>query len=479
MSVAISIQNISKRYRLGEISRGQLLADIHRWWTRQRARDSAPSDQMTASEPEEKGDFWALKDISFDIRQGETIGLIGANGAGKSTLLKIISRITAPTTGLIRIKGRIGSLLEVGTGFHPQLTGRDNVYLNGAILGMNRNEVKRKFDDIVGFAGLEQFIDTPVKRYSSGMYVRLAFSVAAFLEPEILIVDEVLSVGDQQFQNRCMQRIEEIVQDGRTLLFVSHGAGLIQKVCRRAVFLRRGEMIFDGDVNDAADAYSESAKEEMEDKDQQTSSEEAPATNSSSDNEPSRSKVTGAPPLRDGELSKQPQSFKEWTDLRTAPGDDVVRLLAARVVDSEGCPAEKLLTTQSGSIEIEFIVLQGGKYLQPVVVFIDGLGNKLFWSTDTNPKLRREGMEKGRYKSSMLIPADFLAPGTITVHVRVIQIAGGLTKHAVANSVLSFKVIDDFSEDSIRCGHKGIIPGFFRPRMRWVTTRKVNRRVGV
>ena len=208
------------------------------------------------AEPEEKGDFWALKEISFEIKQGETIGIVGANGAGKSTLLKIISRITAPTTGLVRIRGRIGSLLEVGTGFHPQLTGRDNVFLNGAILGMNRAEVKRKFDDIVAFAGLEQFIDTPVKRYSSGMYVRLAFSVAAFLEPEILIIDEVLSVGDAQFQLQCMQRMEEIIKDGRTLIFVSHGAGLVQRVCRRAIFLRKGRMIFDGDVDDALAAYA-------------------------------------------------------------------------------------------------------------------------------------------------------------------------------------------------------------------------------
>ena len=176
MSFAVSIENISKRYRLGEINRGQILADIHRWWMRRKAKTRTLPDD---AEPAEKGDFWALKNISFEIGQGETLAIIGANGAGKSTLLKIISRITAPTTGRVRIKGRIGSLLEVGTGFHPELTGRENIFLNGAILGMNRGEVRSKFDEIVEFAGLEQFIDTPVKRYSSGMYVRLAFSVAA------------------------------------------------------------------------------------------------------------------------------------------------------------------------------------------------------------------------------------------------------------------------------------------------------------
>jgi lipopolysaccharide transport system ATP-binding protein len=262
MSLAISIQNVSKLYRLGETSRGQLLADLHRWWMQRRAQKTT-RDLQIVERPQEEGDFWALKEISFDINEGETLGIIGANGAGKSTLLKIISRITAPTTGLVRIRGRIGSLLEVGTGFHPQLTGRDNVFLNGAILGMNRREVKKKFDDIVAFAGLEQFIDTPVKRYSSGMYVRLAFSVAAFLEPEILIIDEVLSVGDQQFQIQCMQRMEEIIKDGRTLIFVSHGAGLVQQVCRRAVFLRKGKLIFEGDADSAVAAYAQSLQQDV------------------------------------------------------------------------------------------------------------------------------------------------------------------------------------------------------------------------
>ena len=275
MSLAISVQNVSKRYRLGEISRVQLLGDIHRWWMKRRGRKSHARDQATVAEPEEKGDFWALKDISFELKQGETIAIIGANGAGKSTLLKIISRITAPTTGIVRIRGRIGTLLEVGTGFHPELTGRDNVFLNGAILGMSRNEVKRKFDDIVGFAGLEQFIDTPVKRYSSGMYVRLAFSVAAFLEPEVLIIDEVLSVGDAQFQIQCMQRMEQIIKDGRTLIFVSHGAGVVQQVCRRAIFLQKGKIMFDGAADDALAAYEKSSQQDSNVEEQATASQSA------------------------------------------------------------------------------------------------------------------------------------------------------------------------------------------------------------
>jgi lipopolysaccharide transport system ATP-binding protein len=434
MSVAISVHNVSKLYRLGEISRGQLLADIHRWWMKRMARKTRQGDSPTEDAPEEKGDFWALKDISFEIKQGETIAIVGANGAGKSTLLKIISRITAPTTGLVRITGRVGSLLEVGTGFHPQLTGRDNVYLNGAILGMSRNEVKNKFDQIVDFSGLEQFIDTPVKRYSSGMYVRLAFSVAAFLEPEILIIDEVLSVGDQQFQNRCMQRMEQIINDGRTLLFVSHGTGVVRQVCRKAICLQHGTMIFNGDVNEAVAVYEESTKQEAA--------------------------------IALEQASMKANSLKEWPSLDIAPGDEVVKLQAVRIVNSHGGAVENVSTTQSSAVEVEFVVLQNGRYLRPSLMLIDGLGNTLFWSADTNPELLRTPMEKGKYKSSMLIPADFLAPGPIFIHV---GIASDLRNHAFAADVLTFNVIDDFSEDSVRCGYNGAIPGFLRPRMKWVT----------
>ena len=239
MSFAISVNDVSKRYRLGEINRGQLLADVHRWWLR---RKVSPLDKRepVEAEPKEEGDFWALKNVSFEIEKGKTIGIIGANGAGKSTLLKIISRITAPTKGSIRLKGRIGSLLEVGTGFHPELTGRDNVFMNGAILGMSRAEVRRKFDDIVAFAAIEQFIDTPVKRYSSGMYVRLAFAVSAFLEPEILILDEILAVGDLAFRVKCFKRLEELISSKHTILFVAHDIGLVTRFCDKAIWLEKG-----------------------------------------------------------------------------------------------------------------------------------------------------------------------------------------------------------------------------------------------
>ena len=452
MSFAISIQNVSKRYRLGEISRGQLLADIHRWWMRRKAHKIATREHLTGPEPREAGDFWALRDISLDIKEGETIGIIGANGAGKSTLLKIISRITAPTTGVVRIKGRVGSLLEVGTGFHPQLTGRDNVYLNGAILGMTRGEVKSKFDDIVSFAGLEQFIDTPVKRYSSGMYVRLAFSVAAFLEPEILIVDEVLSVGDQQFQEQCIQRIKEIISDGRTFLFVSHGAGLVREVCERAVFLKQGTMMFDGDVDEAFDAYVDSQNSKPDESPEQT---------------------LEVPDRVDNDTT----GVRKWQDLSTAPGDDIVKLHAVRVVDYYDRAVDIVSTAQSLNIEIEFIVLEEGRFLQPILQLTDDIGNTLFWSTDTDPELRRTPREKGRYKSSMFVPHDFLAPGTIVIHVGIVQIAGEFVSHVNATDALSITVIDDPSENSVRGGYNGSIPGLIRPRMKWTMAKLANRQV--
>ena len=203
-------------------------------------------------------DFWALKDVSFEVKQGDRVGIIGRNGAGKSTLLKILSRITEPTSGFVEMRGRVASLLEVGTGFHPELTGRENIFLNGAILGMGKNEIHRKFDEIVAFAEVERFLDTPVKRYSSGMYVRLAFAVAAYLEPEILIVDEVLAVGDAQFQKKCLGKMEDVGKEGRTIIFVSHQMSAIQALCDRGIVLQSGRMILDGNTNDAVNLYIES-----------------------------------------------------------------------------------------------------------------------------------------------------------------------------------------------------------------------------
>ena len=258
-NIVLDIENVSKQYRLGEVGTGTLQHDLKRWWANVRGKEDPFLKIGETNDRTAKGDsdyVWALNDINFQVEQGQAVGIIGRNGAGKSTLLKLLSRVTKPTTGSIKYKGRIASLLEVGTGFHPEMTGRENIYLNGAILGMTRKEITRKFDEIVDFAGVERYIDTPVKRYSSGMYVRLAFAVAAHLESEILIVDEVLAVGDAEFQKKCLGKMNDVTQgEGRTILFVSHNMMAVRKLCNRGILLKNGGLIMDGNTVDVLDRY--------------------------------------------------------------------------------------------------------------------------------------------------------------------------------------------------------------------------------
>ena len=262
--LSVSVENVSKVYRLGQINRQQFFGDVRRWMKGKfRVAHGFGDPELEAEqEPEAPDLFYALRDVSFDVEEGDTLGIIGANGAGKSTLLKLLSRITLPSTGRIRIKGRVGSLLEVGTGFQSDMTGRENIFMKGAIMGMKRREIASKFDDIVSFSGTEKFLDTPVKRYSSGMGLRLAFSVAAFLEPEILIVDEVLTVGDQQFKDRCIARIHEVIKSGCTILFVSHVGEQVRQICRKGLYLKSGSMVCFGEVNDVLDRYEATVKAE-------------------------------------------------------------------------------------------------------------------------------------------------------------------------------------------------------------------------
>jgi lipopolysaccharide transport system ATP-binding protein len=259
MNTVIKVEDISKMYRLGEIGTGTLGHDINRWWSKVRGKEDPFLKVGEVNDRSVKGNskiVWSLKDINFEIKQGDAVGIIGRNGAGKSTLLKLLSQITAPTTGLIKAHGRIASLLEVGTGFHPELTGRENIFLNGAILGMRKQEITRKFDEIVDFSGVERYIDTPVKRYSSGMYVRLAFAVAAYLESEILIVDEVLAVGDAEFQRKCLGKMGDVSKgEGRTVLFVSHNMSAVSTLCRTGIYLKNGHLIGQGDINDVIPLY--------------------------------------------------------------------------------------------------------------------------------------------------------------------------------------------------------------------------------
>jgi lipopolysaccharide transport system ATP-binding protein len=298
--VVIQVDRLSKQYRLGTIGGKRLVDDVNRWWAKLRGKEdplskvgsevrsrkseagkqksevsasvsgkptsdlrpptsgSGQSSSVLRPPSSETETLWALKDVSFEVKQGEILGIIGRNGAGKSTLLKILSRVTAPTSGEVRVKGRIASLLEVGTGFHPELTGRENIFLNGAILGMTKAETRKKLDEIVAFAEIEKFLDTPVKRYSSGMYVRLAFAVAAHLEPEILIVDEVLAVGDTEFQKKCLGKMQDVAGHGRTVLFVSHNMAVMQQLCSMAILLETGAVKFQGRVQTAVDLYLKS-----------------------------------------------------------------------------------------------------------------------------------------------------------------------------------------------------------------------------
>ena len=270
MKPAIRIENISKQYRLGVTGTGTLSHDLKRWWYLARGKEDPylkigdTNDRTTVGE---SNYVWALKDISFDVEPGEVLGIIGKNGAGKSTLLKILSRVTAPTTGKITYRGRIGSLLEVGTGFHPELTGRENIYLNGAILGMRKREISRKFDEIVDFSGCARYIDTPVKRYSSGMTVRLGFAVAAFLEPEILVVDEVLAVGDAEFQKKAIGKMQDVSRnEGRTVLFVSHNMAAVRKLCNKGILLENGQLFASGEVSDILSLYQTRSIEKIKSK---------------------------------------------------------------------------------------------------------------------------------------------------------------------------------------------------------------------
>lgn len=253
----IELENVSKLYKLGQFGTGTLSHDLNRWWAKFRGKEDPylsltekPNHDKTAQEF-----TWALKNINFSANQGEVLGIIGHNGAGKSTLLKILSRVTGPTTGSIKLKGRVGSLLEVGTGMHPEMTGTENIYLNGAILGMTKQEIRSKFDDIVDFAGIAKYVNTPLKRYSSGMKVRLGFAVAAFLEPEILIVDEVLAVGDLAFQQKCIEKMNDVGRKGRTILFVSHNMAAVEGLCSRAILLENGTITYEGKVGDTIEKY--------------------------------------------------------------------------------------------------------------------------------------------------------------------------------------------------------------------------------
>jgi len=382
--IAIRCENLSKRYRIGERESYKALRDVitdtaaapFRRLTAQRAKrkeqgsnGDGNSTSHSALSPSTSNDlFWALKDVSFEVSRGEVVGIIGRNGAGKSTLLKILSRITKPTKGHAKIHGRVGSLLEVGTGFHPELTGRENIYLNAAILGMRKAEVEKKFDEIVGFAEVEQFIDTPVKRYSSGMYVRLAFAVAAHLEPQVLVIDEVLAVGDAAFQKKCLGKIGEVAHGGRTVLFVSHNMEAILRLCNRALLLNGGLLVEHGETNDVVGKYLSSGV-----------------------------------------------SQAETVELRgTARGMPVrgqVLLNSVRMKSSKSEAAWTLPFGEKLSFEVEIEALSPTDEVELAVALMSGRGFEVA-SCLSSDSLKRSKLTPGRYKYSIVYPTLRLVPGT-------------------------------------------------------------------
>jgi lipopolysaccharide transport system ATP-binding protein len=421
-TTAIRVENISKAYRLGQISSGTLSNDIKAWWAKKRGKPNPLLKIGQEEHANQEGDIlWALKDVSFSIGEGAVLGIIGRNGAGKSTLLKLLSRVTAPTNGYIKVRGRIASLLEVGTGFHPELTGRENIYLNGAILGMKRVEIDRKFDEILDFSEVEQFIDTPVKRYSSGMYVRLAFAVAAHLEPEILVVDEVLAVGDAEFQKKSLGKMGDVAQQGRTVLFVSHNMSSILRLTHEAIVLEKGCVVKRAPSSEAVDYYLS-------------------AGNS-----------------RAGE--------RIWEDEEVPADAAPFRPLAVRICDKSGTVVETVRSIEPFTIEVEYRLSAALTGLRIGVYIGTARGEYVLTSFDTDDEHRFEkhGVRPaGHYVSRCVIPPDLLNGGAYFLGVNASSYR--VRRYFMDEQALTFNV-----NPSGAPGKQWIEPrpGLVRPRLEW------------
>ena len=426
MSVVVRVENVSKKYNLGGYNTGSLKGDFNQWWTTKVRKQEDPFAKI-GEEVRDEREFWALKDVSFEIRQGEAFGIIGKNGAGKSTLLKILSRITLPTTGSVKVKGRIASLLEVGTGFNPELSGRENIYLNGAILGMTKAEVVRKFDEIVDFSGVEKFIDTPVKRYSSGMYVRLAFAVAAHLDSEILILDEVLAVGDAEFQAKCLKKMNDVAhKQGRTVIFVSHSMQAAKKLCNRGIYLEKGRSLMNSDIQAVIDAYSKSE-------------------------------------------ILQGVYLREWSS-DNAPANKRARVLKVQISDAEGNLLNHLSTDDEFYIDIETEILRDEGYIGLTTIFYDNAGNCVFGSiSNREEKFYGKQMSSGTYLSRCKIPANFFNNGTFDLFVNLFS--DNYTDAYLVENVLRLDINDGLAvRGDYTAGYDGVV----RPILDWNTVRLIN-----
>jgi len=421
MKPIIKVENLSKEYSTGV--REAPYSTLRESFVRAAA---APLRRLRGQgRKTREGKIWALREVGFEVTPGEVVGIIGRNGAGKSTLLKILSRITEPTTGLVELYGRVGSLLEVGTGFHPELTGRENIYLNGAILGMKRTEITRKFDEIVAFAEVEQFLDTPVKRYSSGMYMRLAFAVAAHLEPEILLVDEVLAVGDAQFQAKCLGKMGEVAREGRTVLFVSHNLGSVANLCPRSLLMAQGALADDGPSQEIIGKYIA--------------------------------------------LWREARGERIWEDPQDAPGGDKVRLHAVRVV-AGGETTNEVDIQHDVHIEIEFWNLQPGTRICPSIHLLDKMGVGVLASIGTpsaslnDDPWFEQPYPAGLFRTVCTLPGNFLNEGRYSINAFVMSDITHM--EASAHEVVSFTV---YETGAMRREYSGGWLGVVRPRLEWRT----------
>ncbi len=425
-NVVIQIENLWKEYRLGVIGHGTLTRDLQSWWAKVRGKEDPNSKiqpMLAGQEKQIEGDrFWALRNINLEVKEGEILGIIGRNGAGKSTLLKLLSRVTAPTKGQIKIKGRIASLLEVGTGFHPELTGRENIFMNGAILGMSKQEIRSKLDEIIDFSGVEKFIDTPVKRYSSGMYVRLAFAVAAYLEPEILVVDEVLAVGDAEFQKKCLGKMGEVSKAGRTVLFVSHNMAMISTLCQQCILLEHGQIVKHSQTSAVVLFYYDS------------------------DN-----------------ISNQ-DNIKEKNI-----GDEFCRFVRALIVDKNGKKMHQAGLDEEIRIVMFYDILQetDDRCVPNYHLFTaDGQ----YVCCTSSPGVTR--MKPGRYRAECVIPPYLLNEGVYAVGAAVTSFHVNFTgKQYSVNfyekNTLIFNVVDKKIPDEWNYGFATATPGIIRPRFVW------------
>ena len=419
--VVIRVENLSKKYIIGhqKQERYTALRDVISNGAKSFFQGLTGDRNKNSNDVSEE--FWALKDVNFEIKQGDRVGIIGRNGAGKSTLLKILSRITEPTSGKISIKGRVASLLEVGTGFHPELTGRENVYLNGAILGMDRFDIKKKFEEIVAFAEVEKFLDTPVKRYSSGMYVRLAFAVAAHLEPEILIVDEVLAVGDAQFQKKCLGKMKDVSGEGRTVLFVSHSMPTITSLCSDAILLDKGKVVKSGAASEVIMHYYSNGV-------------------------------------------SSPASIIFYEEDRTV-GDEYVCMISGCIKNSLDEISPEVLISEDARIVMKYRILKESNYkFVPNFHFYTTDGACAFVTSIEKATI----LPMGEYEAECILPMNFFNEGAYFVGLAISSFESGVKVHFYEQNILSFNIKDDLQTSVGRShGYTGRVPGVVRPQLEW------------